>query len=92
MCVTIVGMERKYHKEIRIARKDKGWTQKDLAVELGTTQQNVGRWEKGTMPSIKWRNSLKRVLGVNFEEDDMGIEAGDLVCRPLRSLPLMSLN
>lgn len=92
MCVTIVGMERKYHKEIRIARKEKGWTQKDLAVELGTTQQNVGRWEKGTMPSIKWRNSLKRVLGVNFEEDDMGIEAGDLVCRPLRSLPLMSLN
>lgn len=90
----MISMKRKYHEEIRVAREGKGWTQKDLAVELGTTQQNVGRWEKGTIPSSKWRNGLKKMLGIDFEDENSADanDASDLICRPLRSLPFTGFN
>lgn len=94
MCVTIISMKRKYDEEIRAAREEKGWTQKDLAVELGTTQQNVGRWEKGTIPSSKWKNGLREMLGIDFKDEDgaSANDTSDLICRPLKSLPFTSFN
>ena len=45
------------------ARKRQGWSQRDLADLLGTTQVNVSRWERGlTTPTLYFRRKLIEVL------------------------------
>lgn len=46
-------MEKKYSIRIRELRIDKGWTQKEFASVLMTTNSSVCDWERGrTEPSI----------------------------------------
>ena len=40
--------DRKPNIHLRQARQERGWSQKELADLLGTTEVNVNRWEKGT--------------------------------------------
>src|SRR5579884_3554604 len=49
---------------LRKARAEQGWTQKDLARELGTTDVNVSRWEKNkTSPSAYYQRKLSELFG-----------------------------
>ncbi len=51
---------------IRAYRHRHGLTQRDLADQLGVTQQSVARWEQGSPPS----RHLLRTLGALVEQPD----------------------
>jgi tetratricopeptide (TPR) repeat protein len=49
---------------LRIARDQLGWSQQELADQIGTTPINVSRWENGhTSPSPFFRQRLSEVYG-----------------------------
>lgn len=49
-------------------RGGRGWSQEQLAKELGVTRQAVGRWEKGSgLPDAKSLMALARVFDVDAE-------------------------
>lgn len=50
-------------------RKNRGWSQQELADFLGTTQHNVSRWEAGlTTPGPYFRTRLGEVFGIPIQE------------------------
>lgn len=50
-------------------RKEKGWTQKDLAARLHVTDKAVSKWERGLgFPDIKLIEPLAAELGVSILE------------------------
>lgn len=62
-------------KLIRVLRKEKGLTQKDLAAQLMVSDKAVSKWERGFgCPDISLLNQLSSVFNVNIE----CILAGDL--------------
>jgi peptide/nickel transport system substrate-binding protein len=72
------------NERLRHARSLKGWSQADLAEQVGTSFEVVSRWERGvTVPSPYYRERLCKVLGQSAE--DLGLLRG----RPdaLTSLP-----
>ncbi|MFB8534022.1 helix-turn-helix domain-containing protein [Enterococcus casseliflavus] len=60
-------MEQKlYAKMIREKRKALGWTQKELAEKIFSTQQAVARWEYSiTEPNLESLTALSKALGVS---------------------------
>jgi len=57
------------NERLRRARNRKGWSQADLASEVGTSFEMVSRWERGvTVPSPYYRQRLCSVLGQSVEE------------------------
>ena len=55
-------MERLKEK-VKELRKRKGWTQEDLAREIGVTLSTVQRWEKqGGQPTRLARRELRKLL------------------------------
>jgi transcriptional regulator with XRE-family HTH domain len=49
---------------LRRAREDRGWSQQDLAKEIGTTSVNVSRWEHGShFPNPHFRQLLCQAFG-----------------------------
>src|SRR5215469_16977344 len=57
------------NERLRRARSLKGWSQPDLAAEVGTSFEMVSRWERGvTVPSPYYRERLCAVLGQSVEE------------------------
>lgn len=93
-CVTICDMKTEAEdSRIRVARGAAGLTQKELADKLGTSQQNVDRWEKGVAPNKKWRGKLKEVLGMDaMDIESMSQSLHEEMHRPLKPLPLLSLD
>src|SRR5260370_12395444 len=60
------------NERLRRARNLKGWSQADLAEEVGTGFEMVSRWERGvTIPSPHYRKLLCAVLGQSAE--DLGL-------------------
>ncbi len=57
------------NERLRRARSLKGWSQTDLAEQVGTSFEIVSRWERGvTVPSPYYRERLCAVLGQSAEE------------------------
>jgi transcriptional regulator with XRE-family HTH domain len=55
--------------QIRARREARGWTQQQLAQEIGVGQRTVGNWERGeTIP----KNRLGRLRAVLDDEPDSG--------------------
>jgi transcriptional regulator with XRE-family HTH domain len=61
-------------ERIRTHRLKHGMTQRELADQLGVTQQSVARWEQGSPP----RRYMLRVIESLFEETDAGDPPADL--------------
>jgi transcriptional regulator with XRE-family HTH domain len=61
-------------ERIRTYRLKHGMTQRELADQLGVTQQSVARWEQGSPP----RRHMLRVIGSLLEETDAGDPSTDL--------------
>ncbi|HEX6484705.1 MAG TPA: helix-turn-helix domain-containing protein [Ktedonobacteraceae bacterium] len=58
------------------ARALKGWSQEELAAQLGTTFETVSRWERGIMlPSPYFRTRLCAVFGMTAEALGLLFEA-----------------
>jgi len=50
-------------KKVKELRYTLGWTQEDLAREIGTSLSTIQRWEKqGGQPSLLPRKSIKRLF------------------------------
>jgi len=50
-------------------RKDKGWTQKELASQLGVSDKAISKWETGKgLPDMGMLIPLSEVLGVTIDE------------------------
>jgi transcriptional regulator with XRE-family HTH domain len=67
---------------IRELREAKGWTQQDLAYQLGVAVSTVSTWEQGRFePRATQLRKLAQVLGVPMEEIEIvprGKAAGEL--------------
>lgn len=58
----------KYSEKIMLLRKEKGFTQEELAYKLGVTRQAVSRWEAGeTAPDMASIVKLCEVFGVSAD-------------------------
>lgn len=56
-------------ERIKKARKDKGWTQAQLAAEAGTTSISISFYETGRMfPSVLNLISIADALGVTLDD------------------------
>src|SRR5947209_20107620 len=57
------------NERLRRARILKGWSQAELAEQVGTSFEMVSRWERGvTVPSPRYQKRLYAVLGKTAEE------------------------
>jgi len=64
--------EKRPLTRLRDARLERGWSQQELADEVGTTHVNVSRWERGeTFPSLFFRKHLCEVFGNTPAELDL---------------------
>ncbi len=61
-------------ERIRAHRLDHGLTQRELADQLGVTQQSVARWEQGAPP----RRHMLRVIESLVDQPDVGDQPTDL--------------
>lgn len=56
-----------FSEQLIEARKQKGWTQEQLASEMHITRQGVSRWENGyTAPDIEAIRKLSQLLSYDF--------------------------
>lgn len=56
---------RHFPETLRQARRQRGWTQRELAGRLGVTTSTVCRWERGhTRPNASRRQALECLLGL----------------------------
>ena len=60
-------------EKVKALRQKRGWTQEDLAREIGVSLSTVQRWEKqDTKPTRLARRELKRFFaeaGINSKEE-----------------------
>src|ERR1700738_2372296 len=78
------------NEQLRRARNLKGWTQAELAEQVGTSFEIVSRWERGiSTPSPYFRKRLCTVLGKVAEE--LGLVAGGTEPLTLPPSPLVAL-
>ena len=75
--------QKQYAKVIREKRKALGWTQKELAEKIFSTQQAVARWENSvTEPNLESLIALSKALGVpvsHFLDEEMVEAEGDFL-------------
>lgn len=68
-------MDAKFCNNLKLARKECGYTQKEVALKLGVVESCYANWEQGrTEPSIE----LLRQLGTIFKIDLETLINGDL--------------
>lgn len=57
-----------FTERLKEIRQEKGWTQKQLATAINTTDDSVYSWEKGrSQPSIELLYKLCKVLEVSAD-------------------------
>ena len=62
---------KKFGQFILKLRKEKGWTQLELAEKLNITDKAVSKWERGTgFPDIKMIEPLARIPGQTIPKDN----------------------
>jgi len=72
----MVMHRRKPNLRLQEARALKGWSQEELAAQLGTTFETVSRWERGLMlPGPFFRTRLCAVFGMTAEALGLLFEA-----------------
>ena len=60
---------QKFGQFILLLRKEKGWTQLELAEKLNVTDKAVSKWERGVgFPDIKMIEPIAEVFGVSILE------------------------
>ena len=71
------------------ARKHRQWSQQDLADLIGTTQNNISRWERGiTTPGPYFRGKLCTLFGKTPQELGLsGDPATEQLSRPMSDTP-----
>ncbi len=78
------------NERLRRARSLKGWSQADLAGQIGTSFEIVSRWERGvTVPSPYYRERLCAALGQTAE--DLGLARDTQKPSPPPNSPLVFL-
>ncbi len=64
---------RQSKKTIRQLRQERGWSQLDLALNVGVTQSIISRWERGELvPQLATLQRLAQVFGVSVEANSFG--------------------
>lgn len=75
-------------KTIRDARKEKGWTQTELARKMRVSTNSIRKWEKGYgEPSMNSKRKLKEALN-----EDRNIEIIGFISTLIGSIPTRKLN
>jgi WD40 repeat protein/transcriptional regulator with XRE-family HTH domain len=80
-----------FHLQLKLERQRRGWSQADIAKEIGCDTKTVGRWERGeVLPRPYHQQALCQLFEKNAEE--LGLmqertEPHDLSPFPLTSIP-----
>ena len=80
-------MQMNFGERLKLARKRKGLTQKELAEMSGVSQQLIGQIEKGEVKSTGKIVSLAKACSVSPEWLEKGAESGVLAESNVRELP-----
>ena len=64
-------------KRIAQLRKEKGWSQTELAEKLNVTDKAVSKWERGGMPSVDLFPKLSRIFNVSIDYLMLGDEGSE---------------
>ena len=58
-----------FNKNLKIIRKEKGFSQEQLAVQLNVVRQTISKWEKGlSVPDAELLTKLAEVLNVSVSD------------------------
>ena len=79
-------------ERIRSARKRKGWTQGELAAEVGCSQQTIVDIEGRAQPQSRFLSAIVRALGENLEYIETGIGSPASTVNESDSLPHFDLE
>ena len=64
-----------FQRKLRYERELRGWSQRDLAIRLGTDAGRVNKWENGVaLPRAYFRQRLIELFGKNAEEMGLLVE------------------
>jgi len=70
-----IEFDKKLGAYVQKLRKEKGWTQQDLAEKIGTMKQNISRLEHGdTSPTFYWISNLALAFEMSLKEFVEGFE------------------
>ncbi len=68
-CLNYTFSYEKFANNLRIQRKTRNMTQKELAAKLSVSYQTLLTWEKGTtFPNIEQFKKLSAVMGLSYDE------------------------
>jgi putative transcriptional regulator len=67
-------IEDSFSERLRMLRRERGWSQEDLAARLDVSPGSVGNWEMG--PYLPHPRTLKKIAGL-FEVDVFFLEQGE---------------
>jgi len=59
---------KEFGQRLKSLRKDRGWTQKDFATQLGVRYQQLNKYEGGfNMPAVEMLITMSRLLDVTMD-------------------------
>lgn len=71
-----IEFDKKLGAYVQQLRKEKGWTQQELATKLGTAKPNISRLEHGdTSPTFYWISNLAKAFEIGLGEFTVGFES-----------------
>lgn len=65
-------------QQISAARATKKWSQRDLAQEMGVSQQTIAHWESGGVPRGKRHEKLHALLGIGLSKQENSVKEGNV--------------